>query len=328
MAECKKMMQLCEESLDRTLTPDEQNMLDRHLKECPACAAYLADLRFLSDALGETPELPAGLHDRIISGIRKETHNTVIQTHSPVRVRRMPVAAMLTAAAACVVLVLSGALGDLMNNNFQLVLDSGGGSNGSGGMDAGSAAPAEAVTSGSAAPAGVVPHAETTNEDGTMGNGTVPYHTTDAASAKVEKSTETQSRTANPPDEQHNETAMPRLASMPEDDRPLIAGDEPVAFSSDIVQPQVGAFISNVMEGEIFAACYLVEGGSDLPDIGQEQQRDDGFAYYVADNNLAQLETLLDSLEKAGCTVNRYEESGVLFNETAKRVIIVVRLES
>ena len=35
-----------------------------------------------------------------------------------------------------------------------------------------------------------------------------------------------------------------------------------------------------------------------------------------------------DSLEKAGCTVNRYEESGVLFNETAKRVIIVVRLES
>ena len=63
MAECKKMMQLCEESLDRTLTPDEQNMLDRHLKECPACAAYLADLRFLSDALGETPELPAGLHD-------------------------------------------------------------------------------------------------------------------------------------------------------------------------------------------------------------------------------------------------------------------------
>ena len=95
---------------------------------------------------------------------------------------------------------------------------------------------------------------------------------------------------------------------------------------SGIIQPQVGAFISNVMGGEVFAACYLVEGGESLPEIGQEQQRDDNFGYYVVENNLAQLETLLDSLEKAGCSVSTYEENGVIFNEGAQQVVFIVRL--
>lgn len=376
MADCERMMQLCEESLDRTLTPEEQALLDAHLQECPACAAYLADLRFLTDTLHEAPPLPIGLHERIMSSIENETtHHTVIQPHP--RNRKLPVSAMLVAAAACVVLALSGGLGSLMNNGFQIGMgggDSGSSASGSAADteavdDTEAGAPADeldkaadtapavdaapptedasaAVTSNSAGDAGTAApsgsgQGAAVPEPASTGGAEAPSspgaaNPTEANAAGYETTSD-----GGTPEPYTNSTAPQSSAKVQGAEvgiQPFIAsstapdngnGEAPAVqsrMSRAAVQPQVGAFISDVMGGEVFAGCYLVEGGSNLPEIGQEQQRDASFAYYAVDNNLSQLESLLDALEKAGCTVTRYEESGVLFNDSAKRVIFVVRL--
>lgn len=350
MAECEKIMQLCEESLDRTLSGEEQEQLEQHLQSCESCAAYLADLQFMTAALGEEPEFPAGLHASILSGIEAEVRSTVIQTHRPGR--KLPVFAMLAAAAACVMLVLSGALGDLLNTfDFRI---GGGGSSGS--EAAAGAAPAEAEFAGTAsaedevsadaAPAdgsrnseGAADGGESPADNGSTESVAAPYAV--AAEEPKDNSAPIEGRSAkmnympsmngasgagenalsDQAAAQSLDNGEPMLRSVPD------AAGEGTVDSAAESQPQVGAFITNIMEGEVFAACYLVEGGENLPEIGRELQRDGHFAYYVANNNLSQLETLLDSLEKAGCTVRSYEESGVLFNESAHRVIIVVRLD-
>lgn len=313
MAECEKMMQLCEESLDRTLTAGEQEMLDRHLQSCPDCAAYLADLRFMTAALGEEPPFPAHLHGAIMSGIADEARSTVVQTRQPNR--RLPVFTMLAAAAACVVLVLSGALGDLLNT-FQFGL--GGGMSGSSSGSADAAMPAPASSEGAA--------------DAGTANGAADPYLAGAGDADEPAEGKQMGRSATPEDGIAG--AAPTETQSAADEHITMTESAGVAISDNLndldggeaLQPQVGAFIANVMEGEVFAACYLVEGGEGLPDIGREQQRDSHFGYYVAANNPAQLETLLDALEKAGCTVRTYEEGGVPFNESASRVIFVVRL--
>ncbi|NBI81490.1 hypothetical protein D3Z48_05235 [Clostridiaceae bacterium] len=350
MADCQKIMQLCEESIDRTLTPDEQKTLDGHLQSCPRCAAYLADLQFITSALAHVPEPPATLHESIMNSIVTDGQSTVVQPRQPNR--RPPVAAMLIAAAACVALVLSGALGNLLNT-FDFAM-AGGGSNAAGASAsdsaaAGGIAPQDAASAEAAPMPAALDGGDAGSAAAENGSAAQPYaEPADAAP---------QTTTNSAPEEQHAEKAQPRMAQDPSDaglpaqakeeedvvaEHSLDTGDTDggagsaagyaltlesgKSTRSGIIQPQVGAFISNVMGGEVFAACYLVEGGESLPEIGQEQQRDDNFGYYVVENNLAQLETLLDSLEKAGCSVSTYEENGVIFNEGAQQVVFIVRL--
>lgn len=90
MADCQKIMQLCEESIDRTLTPDEQKTLDGHLQSCPHCAAYLADLRFITSALAHVPEPPATLHESIMNSIVTDGQSTVVQPRQPNRRPQWP----------------------------------------------------------------------------------------------------------------------------------------------------------------------------------------------------------------------------------------------
>ena len=351
MAECEKMMQLCEQSLDRELTPEEQAELNRHLETCPTCAAYLADLRFLTDTLNEAPALPPGLHERIMSGIENEARPKVVQQPHR-RNRKMPVSAMVVAAAACVVLALSGGLGSLMNN-FNLSIAGGGSSSGSAdgsamsggaadnGADSGSAAFKNADTA--AAPTGT----PEVSADAAPAEAGEPSVTEDANapqpasySAKVSAGSDS---AAAPSDAGEAETgeagpilgrSAPGPSAVSPEYQTSSAGENDLSEAPAVqsrlaaapAEPQVGAFITDVMSGEVFAGCYLVEGGSDLPSIGQEQQRDANFAYCVVENNLSQLESLLDTLEKAGCTVTRYDVSGVVFNDSAKRVVFVVRL--
>ncbi len=376
MAECEKMMELCEESIDRTLTPEEQELLERHLSVCPGCAAYLADLQFMTAALLEEPAFPDSLHASIMAGITEEASRTVIQTHRPNRT--MPVLALLAAAAACVVLVLSGALGDRLYN-LDLSLAGGGSSGASsdaapsvdaggsgldasgGGLDAddsgfgASDGGFGADNSGFDASGGGLDAsdggfgADNSGFDASGGGldagndfnaqnyaadtASAPSDGSEAIRADIEPYAEEGAPVSEPVEERSAKMGArsgepaPRGLTANEAGALMGSTESSQTQSSAVLQPQIAAFISNVMEGEVFAACYLVEGGSDLPEIGQVQQRDEHFGYYVADNSPAQLETLLDSLEKAGCTVQTYEEAGVLFNEEAHRVIIVIRLD-
>ena len=51
MPDCEYFEELCSLSLDGSLTRAEKRELDAHLAECPACAAYLEDLKFMRTAL-------------------------------------------------------------------------------------------------------------------------------------------------------------------------------------------------------------------------------------------------------------------------------------
>lgn len=330
MADCEKFMQLCDESLGRTLDEKERESLDAHLQSCPGCAAYLADLQFIADALAEEPPLPAALHESIMGGILDEVHSTIVQTRQPNR--RPPVVGMLVAAAACVALVLSGALGNLLNT-FDFFVAGGGSAGSASGADAASA-DMEDIRDAVPMPAG---YDDGMNAAPAAQDNAAPAETVTQSGMDYPDAGQPQTRaakdmpeTGSAEGEAGSADAEPQLyAEITSDEgegyQMIVDGRTPARTGQP--QPQVGAFINSVMEGQVFAACYLIEGGEELPEIGQEQQRDEYFGYYVVDNNLAQLETLLGSLEKAGCSVSAYEESGVLFNESARQVIFIVRLD-
>ena len=100
--------QLVSSSLDGTLTESEREKLEAHLAECPSCAALKHDLEQMRALFAVEAELPAGLHDDIMQGVRQEQRLRVVQPAKPVR--RMPVLTMVAAAAVVVLVVLGGGL--------------------------------------------------------------------------------------------------------------------------------------------------------------------------------------------------------------------------
>lgn len=114
--ECARYEELCSAAIDHALTEQEQKELDAHLAECPACRAYLEELRTMHDMWKEleTP-MPPALHEKIMSEIEAEVQKTIVQTPQKHR-RRPPVFTMLAAAAACVLLAVTGNLTGLFGH--------------------------------------------------------------------------------------------------------------------------------------------------------------------------------------------------------------------
>lgn len=109
MPDCKYFEELCSASLDGELTRAEKRELDKHLAECPACAAWLEDLKLMRTAWGDIKApLPEELHEKIMGHIID-----AMPAPAPPRKRTPPVFTIIAAAAACVLLALSGAFGDL-----------------------------------------------------------------------------------------------------------------------------------------------------------------------------------------------------------------------
>lgn len=111
MPDCEKYLELCSASLDGELTREEKKELFEHLSECPACAAYLEDLRQMHTAWEDMKEpLPDELHEHIMKAIVSEAKKNTPRKNK----RPFPVFTALSAAAACVMLVLSGAVTDII----------------------------------------------------------------------------------------------------------------------------------------------------------------------------------------------------------------------
>ena len=112
MTDCTKYEDLCSALLDGEISREEKRALEAHLAECPACAAYLEDLRFMRESWHALEEPgPATLHEDIMASITAEANKNVIPAEK--RRRPLPVFTILAAAAACVMLVGTGALGNL-----------------------------------------------------------------------------------------------------------------------------------------------------------------------------------------------------------------------
>lgn len=70
MINCDQALELISASLDVSLTPAEQQALDSHLADCPACRALLADFQKMNDVFSTLPAAPPaslsqGVMDRI-----------------------------------------------------------------------------------------------------------------------------------------------------------------------------------------------------------------------------------------------------------------------
>ena len=113
MPDCEYFEELCSMALDGELSRAQKRELDAHLAECPACAAYMEDLKLMRTAWGDVKEpLPEALHEKIMSGVVEEAQKNAAPAKEK-RKRRPPVFTMIAAAAACVLLAVSGAAGDL-----------------------------------------------------------------------------------------------------------------------------------------------------------------------------------------------------------------------
>ena len=100
--DCTRYEELMSAALDGELSADERRELDRHLAECPACAALFDELREQCAALRELDcPFPDGLHDRILENLPEQDAAPVRRTF---RWRRW------AAMAACLVLVLAAAV--------------------------------------------------------------------------------------------------------------------------------------------------------------------------------------------------------------------------
>ena len=110
MQNCEKYRELCSASIDGELSPQEKRELSEHISKCPACAAYLDDLREMRNAWDDFKQpLTDDMHEYIMQAVLKEAER-------PVKTKRhFPVFTTFAAAAACVMLVLSGAVGDIIN---------------------------------------------------------------------------------------------------------------------------------------------------------------------------------------------------------------------
>ncbi|MGM9611897.1 MAG: anti-sigma factor family protein, partial [Butyricicoccus sp.] len=112
MPDCEYFEELCSMALDGELSRAQKRELDAHLAECPACAAYLDDLKLIRTAWGDVKEpLPEALHEKIMSGVVEEARKKVAPPEK--RKRRPPVFTMIAAAAACVMIAVSGAASDV-----------------------------------------------------------------------------------------------------------------------------------------------------------------------------------------------------------------------
>lgn len=100
--DCTRYEELMSAALDGGLSAGERRELDRHLAECPACAALFGELGAQCAALRELDcPFPDGLHDRILENLPGQDAAPVRKT---IRWQRW------AAVAACLVLVAAAAV--------------------------------------------------------------------------------------------------------------------------------------------------------------------------------------------------------------------------
>lgn len=338
---CARYEELCSAAVDHALTEQEQKELDAHLAECPACRAYLEELRVMRELWKEleTP-MPPALHEKIMGEIEAEVQKTIIQTpqkHRP----RPPVFTMLAAAAACVLLAATGSLTGLFGHVGTTPLQ---------------AATADASTQ-------TVPGVSTAED--------LPRSTIQANDPSVDSAQDTQPETeeqTNEPsaDENPNEstqsieddtTAAPRSvqsasksssdsaaapdsgtdssgASSESNDSAGVATASIMTFSaasSNRSAAAEGNSIPQEVNSMSFARCYTVSRTDKSPDnvpVIEDMSliiAEDNTAYYCVENNESKIEKVLQGLEKNGYTTALNQSSGITTQRDAKLVLLLVQ---
>ena len=106
MTECEYYRELISRLADDQLNSTEYSALSAHMESCPGCSAEYALFAELSRLIKEDlPELPEGLHENIMAGVRR---SAIVKSNR----RRLPRRARYSiAAAACFAVVMLAAVG-------------------------------------------------------------------------------------------------------------------------------------------------------------------------------------------------------------------------
>lgn len=319
MNDCEKYEALCSAMLDNALTVQEKEELDAHLAMCPSCRAYLEDLREMS-ALWKELEIPVpeDLHEKMMGAIEAEVQKTIVQTPQK-ELRRPPVFTMLAAAAACVMLAVSGQLTGLFGQMSAVPLQNAAQRN----------TPATAeVTPPPAVHKPVQAEAPPKQQEPTIKPQPEP--------------TEPQKPAEEPPEPPAAEQSVPEEPVVQED-VPQVISEEPTedtvavqqASSGKMVrgaaeQPAVATYTASGLPEELrqmqFARCYDVTGGTELPvlDAMTLLVAADGVSYYSVENNESKIGQVQEELKKSGYTLTLNETSGISIQRSAKAILLIV----
>lgn len=342
--ECARYEELCSAAIDHALTEQEQKELDAHLAECPACRAYLEELRTMHDLWKEleTP-MPPALHEKIMSEIEAEVQKTIVQTPQKHR-RRPPVFTMLAAAAACVLLAVTGNLTGLFGHVGTTTIQS-------------SVADASTQTEVGPSTAEAGPNTNNAIMDGetpAQNNRAIPDDgqtlepsaddstssdsstaTPDESESDASSSSDSRSGTAQtePEDKTSNDAASD---TQPESNESAgIAPASIAPFSATAPSSRSANANSAAMPEEVtkmtFARCYTVTRTDSSPDSLPVIDgmtliiRQSGTAYYSVENNESKIEMVLQELEKNGYTTALNQSSGITTQRDAKLILLLVQ---
>lgn len=346
---CERYEALCSAAIDNALTKQEQKELDAHLAECPSCRAYLEELRTMRSLWKEleTP-MPPALHEKIMSEIEAEVQKTIVQTPQKHR-RRPPVFTMLAAAAACVILAVSGNLTGLFGQLGTATIASNSAADTSSAQSAAGPSVAESTaqipSDGSTLTAGgetesaadaeaavpdtgetITPRASQTQSEPDTEAAAPETRAGDRDSAEQDSSGETaangaQAQTFSAASDENSGIMTASLG--PENTAPIL-GSRAASAASNV--PKEVAQMS-------FSRCFDVtpaDGGTAeaLPVIDGMTLiiEQDGVAYYSVEDNESKMEKVRQELEKNGYTVTLNQSSGLTTTQRDDaQILLMVR---
>lgn len=316
MNECEKYEELCSAYLDGELTAAEQAELTAHLAVCPDCAAYMEALRQMQGDLdGGNIKLPEGLHEEIMDLVMAEAQKTVVQTAKPRR--RPPVFTMLAAAVAAVVLVMSGAVGELVSNGRDMLgLDTAQmADTADAGAAAGESAPAPfsmPQAKGAATPEGAAAAPQDAQAPAADGDAASGGQDAGATQRDPAENGSASAATPAPQAQDAGGAASPRLGAAPR---------------MAAVMPELPETPASLLE-QGFAFCYVATGSGEAPSFEAtylDQTADGRAAYFAVKNDMSVLEKALADLSKGGFEPQQRDSvSGVLIDSKADHGLIIV----
>lgn len=119
MKDCLKYQEMISAMLDGELTSQQQRELEEHLALCPECRAMHTAFLSLSEAIGEDSiPAPAGLHDKIMTGVKAvEKKNKRSNVFTLLRPYMTAAACLVVIVAAVLAARESGLLGGMTKSD-------------------------------------------------------------------------------------------------------------------------------------------------------------------------------------------------------------------
>ena len=299
MNDCEKYEELCSAALDNALTAHEKEELDAHLAVCPSCREYLEDLKEMR-ALWKELEVPVpkDLHEKMMGAIEAEVAKTIVQMPQKER-GRPPVFTMLAAAAACVMLAVSGELTGLFGQMS------------------------------------VVPIQSTDKREvPSTADAAIPQTTLQKPAQNEQKPEQPEIKPVPKEAEEMPPENVPQVAN----EAPVaVEGEAPPENPSgkmvrEVEPPVAVAYAAPGLPEELgqmqFARCYDVTGGAELPVLDDMTLlvTADGISYYSVENNESKIGQVQQELKKSGYTLTLNEASGVSIQRSAKTILLIVHI--